>query len=145
MNQSDRIRMCDEPFNGIQVEQYKQRITFKPEGLWFGFGTFWIDWVKDEMPEWIKDGIYKLTIDTSKILVVDSLSDFHKKYNVKLYGHAIGINWLRIANEFSGIEIPSYQRDFRLASDYLWYYGWDVASGCIWDKSALIGWEKVPK
>jgi hypothetical protein len=45
------------------------------------------------------------------------------------------INWPKVAQDYSGIEICPYQWKFRL--NYMWYYGWDVASGCIWNQNAL--------
>jgi len=36
-----------------------------------------------------------------------------------------------VSKEYDGIEIAPYQWDARLS--LIWYYGWDVASGCIWN------------
>ena len=46
------------------------------------------------------------------------------------------INWKKVQNDgFNGIEICPYLFDKRM--DAQWYYGWDVASGCIWNKSGI--------
>jgi len=45
------------------------------------------------------------------------------------------IDWYAVAGEYAGIVIAPYQDARR--HEYLWYYGWDCASGCIWDSSAL--------
>jgi hypothetical protein len=42
-----------------------------------------------------------------------------------------GIDWGRVAEQYHGIVIAPYQWSLRL--DLMWYYGWDCASGCIWD------------
>lgn len=43
------------------------------------------------------------------------------------------VNWPKLAQEYQGIVIAPYQWDCRLADECSWYYGWDCASGCIWD------------
>ena len=48
------------------------------------------------------------------------------------------INWQPLTEQYAGIIISPYQWKRRLdgrASD--WYYGWDCASACIWDLSAV--------
>ena len=70
---------------------------------------------------------------------------FHSKYAeeaVKYRGGApkqYSINWSAVAKDYYGIEISPYRPKYRLALGYLWYYGWDVASGCIWNKDAIRG------
>lgn len=68
--------------------------------------------------------------------------EFNRSYKTRYYeedGARIeglitmrGIDWPRLAREYDGIEIPSYLWQFRLHPGFLWFYGWDVASGCIW-------------
>ena len=50
-------------------------------------------------------------------------------------------NWPLLATQCAGIEIAPYQHAFR--STHMWYYGWDVASGCVWDKSGIKKIEKI--
>jgi hypothetical protein len=45
------------------------------------------------------------------------------------------IDWKKVAKEYSGIEICPYIGEQRLK--FSWYYPWDVASGCVWDNSAV--------
>jgi hypothetical protein len=49
-----------------------------------------------------------------------------------------GIHWQRVADQYQGIIIAPYvwSRQFYP----LWYYGWDCASGCIWDAQAIDSW-----
>jgi len=47
------------------------------------------------------------------------------------------INWSAVADRYSGIEISPYQWEARDGSETSWYYGWDVASGCIWDPAII--------
>ena len=46
------------------------------------------------------------------------------------------INWRAVAGDYAGLIITPYQWSRRL-EPYSWYYGWDCASGCIWDPSAI--------
>ena len=41
------------------------------------------------------------------------------------------IDWKKVASKYDGIEIVPYQPKARM--NLLWYYGWDIASGCIWN------------
>lgn len=46
------------------------------------------------------------------------------------------VNNRRVAELF---EIAPYQWERRLAREFMWYYGWDLASGVIWrPKNALV-------
>ena len=119
---------------------------FKPKGLWYAIGTEWIDWVRDEMPHWEGNIIYKIEVNPSKMLFITnknelaSFSDTYKiinnESNVIRY-----IDWKRVAEKYSGIEIAPYQSVARY--DITWYYTWDVASGCIWKKDGIISIKRI--
>jgi len=47
------------------------------------------------------------------------------------------VNWTAVMERYGGIEIAPYNWELRLDQRTWWYYTWDVASGCIWDRSAL--------
>lgn len=47
------------------------------------------------------------------------------------------MNYGKVAEKYGGIEITPYLWEKRLNS--MWYYGWDCASGCVWDRSAVTG------
>lgn len=47
----------------------------------------------------------------------------------------------RVRQDYAGIEISPYQYECRF--ELTWYYGWDVASGCVWDKEAIRAVEPV--
>ena len=70
------------------------------------------------------------------------LTDDQVKAAMKFFGSSemrrqryMGIDWPSVAKEFQGIIIAPYIWDRRF--DLLWYYGWDCASGCIWDPAAI--------
>ena len=63
IGEKDRIFLTEsKTFNSnFNISQIKGRN--KPKGLWYGLGTSWIDWVRDEMPEWEYNGIEIFDID----------------------------------------------------------------------------------
>lgn len=47
------------------------------------------------------------------------------------------ILWRNVAERYHGIIIAPYIWSRRLAEGCGWYYGWDCASGCIWDAASV--------
>lgn len=60
----------------------------------------------------------------------DSWSDYSSDYR-----HCI--DWKRVVAAYQGIIIAPYQWYLRHDPEAAWYWGWDVASGCIWSKEAI--------
>lgn len=52
------------------------------------------------------------------------------------------IDWKRVAKKYHGIIITPYQWKQRMGR-HMWYYGWDCASGCIWNRRAIKSIEMV--
>jgi len=52
-----------------------------------------------------------------------------------------GVDWRQVADQFDGIVIAPYQlaRRYKLS----WYYGWDCASGCIWNLDAVADFSAI--
>lgn len=117
---------------------YTQEIKAKPRGLWYAIDHEWLRWCAGEMPHWVKKYAHSLDVDTKDILIISDVSElykFHKKYYKEW-----GIRWDKIAGEYKGIEIQNYyhlKNETRYGTDFLWLYGWDVPSGCIWDLSIV--------
>lgn len=132
-------------FNDIPIE--RQQIGEKPKGLWYDLDRSWIRFVGKRMPGWwSKNGkhTYKVQVDLSKMIVIRNYKElvaFEKKYGTgSIAENDFWIDWPKVARDYSGIEIATF---IRKADDRNWYYVWDVASGCIWEKSALKNVEKV--
>jgi hypothetical protein len=53
----------------------------------------------------------------------------------------IYIDWLRVAQKSAGIIIAPYIWERRLHLP--WYYGWDCASGCVWDAAAVLSVKRL--
>lgn len=128
-----------------------QKADFKPVGLWYGIDDSWLNWCEQEMPGWVGDSFYKLDVDIKRMLVLqpDQLDEFTEEYGVPPpWPSPEGgsprfcyIDWMRVSERWSGIEIPVYSYGHRM--DLMWYYGWDVACGVIWDQRALLGYSKI--
>ncbi|RYE19920.1 MAG: hypothetical protein EOP45_11870 [Sphingobacteriaceae bacterium] len=58
----------------------------------------------------------------------------HKADTSNSFGD-IEIDWTSLATDYDGILISPYQYCMRLR--YLWFGGWDCASGCIWNLSCI--------
>jgi hypothetical protein len=106
----------------------------KPFGLWYSIGTEWIDWVRMEMPQWERDHAFLLDIDDSRLLKINTYHDlklFNEEYGIDTYY----VDWKRVSEKYGGIEIAPYIYEAR--HEMLWYYPWDVASGCIWGSNMV--------
>ena len=119
--------------------------AFKPNGLWYSLDDEWTEWCYGNMPEWIKKHSHYLEIDQSKILVIETLEDlqkFEERFSVKLLiTKFTSINWKKVSMSYSGIEVRNYRqlKSHRDSSylERLWFYGWDINGGCIWDLSCI--------
>ena len=128
-----------------------QRLTYKPKGLWYGFGTSWADWVIHEMPEWRKDykTLFILEINESSVLKMgtkEELLDFTRKYSPKDSGGYFErnlIDWTLVVKDYDGIEISPYVHSARMDERTNWYYPWDVASGCIWGAGGIKSIKRI--
>jgi hypothetical protein len=127
-------------------KRHKEELVFsKPVGLWYDFQGDWIRWCLSEGWGGIRDYIYEVKVDKSKILQISNIKEFEEFENEYLYHpelfnssirlHNASVNWEKVQVKYSGVEIIPYLWDKRLSC--MWYYGWDCASGCIWDLEAF--------
>ena len=135
------------------AEQEKHRMGLhKPRGLWVSVegDDDWKSWCEGE--GWGLAGLAcaaEITLaQGGNVLILEgeaALDKFHDEYSVVQfrYGGGLGvktaIEWPKVAAKFDGIIIIApYVYGRRLdgpVSD--WYYGWDCASGCIWNADAI--------
>lgn len=159
---TDRIVTWSTPFDrdllGKPPAYAKTHVPWremKPVGVWYALGTEWIDWCRNEsFRTSALLHVYKLVVDESRIRMIrtpdelldfttrfrsDAADEFEEKFPENLRrpgGSTMWIDWVRAAEGYAGIEIAPYQWEHRLG--LMWYYGWDVASGCIWDPTAIL-------
>lgn len=130
-------------------KRYKQPIHFKPKGLWYAIGGSWKRWSKREGYDGTTDNRFLIDIDESRILRMSNLKQlisFTKKYAASIpeIGESASmIDWDKVSKDYAGIEINPYVHAARLNMKTMWYYGWDVASGCIWDLSIIKNYKKI--
>ena len=143
----------------------------KPGGLWYSCGNGWLDWCLAESFGF-GPYLFEVCVDMDKIKVISNVEEFDEfaleygvSYNQYLrkyhpeaardqvelppinYGHRIVrdyIDWGNFLEKegFYGIEINPYLWKRRLDGG-MWYYGWDCASGVIWNKDAVTSVEMV--
>ena len=123
---------------------------FKPKGLWVSdeddFG--WSHWCNAE--EFDGSGrLYEHRVELwpdHNILImrdVEALDKFHEEYAVDIIkdrtwglpNRRDWLDWRRVYPLWQGIIVTPYLWERRM--QYMWYYGWDCASGSIWDLSAI--------
>lgn len=122
------------------LETRPQESGVKPRGLWVSVGSEWEDWCASE--NWGLDGTelhYQVTVaDTASILTLESpqaIDDFTAAYGTA--DRFSNIDWAAVAGPYDGILITPYQWSKRLDHSTFWYYGWDCASGCVWNPAAI--------
>lgn len=114
----------------------------KPCGLWVSVdGEYdWQSWCESES---FGIGRFRHQIYLSRdcnVLHLKSASDimeFREHWGIEREDlwRDVYIPWEKVAKEYQGIIIAPYQWSRRMEES--WYYGWDCASGCIWDASAI--------
>lgn len=145
---TDRVILSPQEIKTIRSVP-SQGIHFKPKGLWYGIGTSWVDWLEGEgysfsSKDWGGKYIYKLKLagGVLRIKSARELDQFTEEYEAESrFGGDQFIDWREVAKKYKGIEIAPYQASRR--SRYMWYCGWDVASGCIWNASAISKFIRV--
>jgi len=127
---------------------------YKPVGLWVSDEDqeeSWSWWCENDRFE-LGRLRYRWGVELkpdANVLIVSKpweFEDFHERFRIPnpIYRHTSGSylfekgqpDWRAVAEAHQGIIISPYLWDYRL-SEYHWYYGWDCASGCIWDASAI--------
>lgn len=133
----------------VKIDKFKkteQIIDHKPKGLWYGINDSWINWCKSEMPGWLCPYIYEIVLNKRYIKVittVEQLEEFETEYcefpkpiiGLTPLSNPHNIDYKRLSAAYAGIEIAPYLYQKRLSSMH--YYGWDCASGCIWNEVAI--------
>jgi hypothetical protein len=119
----------------------------KPDGLWLSVGESWKIWCDEadfgkERLAFVHD---VFLTEAAKILHVanaadlDFFTDRFSAVTLDFLPDMISINWKFVAEHYQGVIISPYIYERRLHPKTRWYYGWDCASGCIWDASAVRG------
>ena len=150
------------PVGLVREWKYEQREPHsfgKPEGFWVSVQG------EDDWPSWCQHEEFdlgrlgyahhvRLSSDANILRITSALEldEFTVKYAVQTEferrftwkrddKRKWPIDWRGVAAQLDGIIIAPYQWGQRNATD--WYYGWDCASGCIWNTAAIASVEPV--
>lgn len=135
------IHYSDTPL--LTVHSVQQEPSYvKPRGLWVSVEG------SDDWKEWCMGEEFRLdhlaspheiilapTANILRLTNVAELDDFDEHWGVGDDSVMAAIDWVSVAQSYQGIIIAPYIWERRL--ELMWYYGWDCASGCIWDASAI--------
>lgn len=135
------VHYSGEPLGEIRsVEQRKQRV--KPKGLWVSVdepgGHGWKEYC-DSVERLVGnfEHAYEVRLaEAANVLRLrggDDIDRFAQEWKWRNDGM---IDWRAVAAKYQGIIIAPYSWSHRLEAG-IWYYGWDCASGCIWDARAI--------
>lgn len=150
MSPSELLHFSREPLTEVRSVVPHTIANGKPAGLWVSAGAAWLEWCVAEsfgLSEW-KYVTHVRLVDNANVLRIESataLSDFHSEWAQGDRYSRRAIPWEKVGERYDGIIISPYQWSHRLdgaVSD--WYYGWDVASGCIWNARAVASLESTP-
>lgn len=138
---------------GYDQSTANERAIGKPDGLWVSVRgeDDWVSWCRAEQFA-VERLVYRHRVNLlpgANVLILESIPairDFSNKYPFYAKDANAGVrdilsrmnkDWERVAADHDGIIIAPYQWSIRLHEDYSWYYGWDCASGCIWNTDIL--------
>lgn len=126
----------------------RSRWAGKPAGLWLSVDgeDDWAAWCEAEqfvdLSRHIRYEVV-LALDANLLLLdtAEAVQAFTREHGRTARwserGTVDGIDWARVAAAYQGIIIAPYQWSLRLELETFWYYGWDCASGVIWDAAAV--------
>jgi hypothetical protein len=125
--------------------KYENAGAYKPCGFWVSVEgpDDWYAWCQAESFGPKDPLVYEVTLaPDARILHIDTLTKldaFHRDWTMAPPPplRTPDVRWADVAQEWDGIIIAPYQWERRLARDFMWYYGWDCASGVIWNLNAI--------
>ncbi|MFE2998709.1 hypothetical protein ACFXG4_27365 [Nocardia sp. NPDC059246] len=143
----------EEPLTLDRSRVYTQRdrgIFTKPVGFWVSVegDTDWPTWCRSQ--EFRVDTLavaHEVRLrESANIRIVTSVAEidrFHDEFaapsdfNIRMgYGKSYwGIDWPTVVQRYDGVIITPHLWERHHSLD--WYYGWDCASGCIWNLDAI--------
>ena len=136
INPTDKVFVTSKEYKGFVDVKQQAGPWMKPNGLWYACGD---EWIRFDHGLQNAKYLYKIELDYSKILRLTQkdVKAFEKEYGVNKGNPSmkmVVIDWKKVSERYGGIEICPYMPKIR---EHFWYYGWDVASGCIWDKDSI--------
>ncbi len=118
----------------------------KPNGLWVsveGNGDGWREWcIAEEFNlvslTHVHDVLLAPSANVLRLTDASEIDAFTFQFLKSNRQYSLDtIDWNRVARVYQGIIIAPYVWQRRLSRHSGWYYGWDCASGCIWDAATI--------
>jgi hypothetical protein len=146
----DRIIMSAEPTITPRNVDQPKRPAWKPRGLWYAIGTEWIDWTRDNMPEWETDYAHRAHVDESKILRLGhdmTIQEFESRFGaehetIETAPVCTAIHWWKV-KAYKGAKYAGIEVMHPWGGIGSWLRTWDVSSGCIWNPAAIKSIETI--
>lgn len=143
------VHYSTKPVTAIHsVEQAEFQPVGKPSGLWVSAEEHeqnWRKWCESE--RFAIGGLAHLVTLAPGARVLEigcaaELDAFDREFGLveERISRILSLEWRRVAERWQGIVIAPYIWERRLSA-IDWYYGWDCASGCIWDAEAVASIE----
>uniref|UniRef100_A0A6C0C5U4 Uncharacterized protein n=1 Tax=viral metagenome TaxID=1070528 RepID=A0A6C0C5U4_9ZZZZ len=140
-----RFHISSDPIRKLRNVKQKKIIWF-PNGLWFGIGCAWLDFMINELE---KDPCYYIyqVIANNEMKKIKSMEEMTKFDDEIIDGHKVQkdewkIDWKTVAKKYDGIEIDVTKDKFYEDSNYYsqnqWFWTWDIPSGAIWKFNDVI-------
>jgi hypothetical protein len=167
MRSDQRITFSPYPIHKFLDKRNRLQTSGKPTGLWYACGDEWLDFLRYDMPTWMDDVnyVYEVMIGpkerwgsrgSAPVLQIKTMGEI-RAFTAQ-YGECEkdrwspsqvrcwDIRWQDVADDFpGGIDICPYLSDARSLGYTSWYYGWDVASGCLWGPTGFRGLRLLSK
>lgn len=137
-----------EPLVKLYNAEYEQERHFKPSGFWFSVegiegDTNWYDWCTGE--DFALNRLKyrtEIKINSDRVLVLtdaESILHFNTHFGERIVQSTklTEVDWKPLVFLYDGIIIAPYQWGLRFHPEVFWYYGWDCASGCVWNTSVV--------
>jgi hypothetical protein len=142
---NDKIHISKEDglkFKNVPISE--QPVYFKPKGLWFSFGTEWVDFIDREYTRnnHSLQNVYDIKTNDSTILTLgkENEEQFLNKYGIRNKYDNMDVDWSKVATDWDGVEIIINPRE--LNERMLWST-WDIPSGCIWNIKGITSIRKL--
>jgi hypothetical protein len=147
------IHYSKEPLTEVKDAGSKICGVYKPGGLWVSVEgpDDWPAWCaaenfrSEEDFAWATEVtvIPELTLLLSSAEEIDIFTDRYVSKDAPKYARTV--NWDLVSNDWHGLIIAPYCWERRMTEHTFWYYGWDCASGVIWNKRAVAGLNPIAR
>lgn len=130
-----------EPFQFDPERKYDDKHGFKPGGLWLSVegDQDWRSWCESE--QWgiggLKHAVEITLKPTANVLLIDTEEGLDA-FNARFGSDDLSVRsiaWAKVKALYDDLIIAPYQWERRCG--LMWYYGWDCASGVVWNLSAI--------